>query len=298
MNFDQLEMITEVARTGTVSEAAAQLHLSAAAISRAITRLEQELGVQLFVRSRTGAALTEEGRRIVRLAERILGEAEELLAEAGRCQKLVNAKVRISTVPAPTWLLVHALLELREDIPSLELEIGEKGTQEVIEDIRQGKADIGLIVSEADAKYPDIRLEKIADGQMALGVGREHPLVSRASVTMKDLEQLPLVIYPDKHLEAIIAALGPAAKVLFRTNNRDALLLAVRRNMAATLGTDYSFRGIQEEAGSDIIAVPLSIQTDSDLSLWLVRPRDRKPSQAVRLLAGRLRRLLKKRMQE
>lgn len=73
----------EVARTGSISDASARLHVAVSAISRQIARLEGELGVALFERRPRGMSLSEAGERLLAYAQRSLLEAEHVMKEIG-----------------------------------------------------------------------------------------------------------------------------------------------------------------------------------------------------------------------
>ena len=78
MNFQQCRYVQTIAETGSFSKAAKKLFLTQPNLSASIRDLEEELGVQLFERSNTGAKLTDDGHDFLKYAKRILGELDLL----------------------------------------------------------------------------------------------------------------------------------------------------------------------------------------------------------------------------
>src|SRR2546429_9938912 len=108
MKLQQLRYLTEVVRRGlNVSEAADALHTSQPGVSKQIRALEDELGVQVFVRhGKRLVSITEPGKAVVAIAERILSEAQNL-RRAG--EEFPNDQPRTLTIPARQTQARHAL---------------------------------------------------------------------------------------------------------------------------------------------------------------------------------------------
>ncbi|MEC0247980.1 LysR family transcriptional regulator [Paenibacillus chitinolyticus] len=297
MNLEQLEFIVEVARAGTLTQAAHNKHMTVAGISRSISFLEKELGVRIFNRSRTGAVPTPEGQMILGKAAVILSGVHQLQAEATSYGKLQNARLRVATIPGPVSLLVDTLTELKKDFPGIRLEMIEKGTKEIIEDVRHNRVDIGFIL------FPDTILEKnaclhaepLVEGRMVVGVSRHSALASAKSLSLNQLADHQLVLYHDEYIARFIATLGDSVNVLFTSNNIDAIMKAVREGIAVTLGTDYTFYGNPDYENGDIVMVNAELPGERPSYLWCVHPKEQPYSQAAHLFVNRLKMQLKRR---
>jgi len=92
MNLEQLEYIVEIAKTRSFSAAASQLHMTQSAISQSVRKLEQELGMTVFERSRQGAVPTEEGKTFIEQAIEILRRVQ-LLRVNGDSDKLLKGHI-------------------------------------------------------------------------------------------------------------------------------------------------------------------------------------------------------------
>ena len=101
MNFQQCRYVQTIAETGSFSKAAKKLFLTQPNLSASIRDLEEELGVQLFERSNTGAKLTDDGHDFLKYAKRILGELDLL---EGRYR---NHSRNHSLLPVTTTISCH-----------------------------------------------------------------------------------------------------------------------------------------------------------------------------------------------
>lgn len=121
MYFDRLRVLTAVARTGSVRAAAAALHVTPGAVSKAIGRLEQETGVQILVPEGHGIRLSEKGAWLARRAQHLVGEhaslAHDLATRRFRSSELCIATYDAfaASVPAvlAAWFLPDVPLSLR-----------------------------------------------------------------------------------------------------------------------------------------------------------------------------------------
>lgn len=98
-------------------------------MSQAITKIEEELGIKIFERSRLGATLTEDGTKIVKKANEILLKYEELIEDARKSVDIQSCNLRVSTVPAFITCLIKQLMELRNLHSNSKIEIVEIMTE-------------------------------------------------------------------------------------------------------------------------------------------------------------------------
>ncbi|WP_310828625.1 LysR family transcriptional regulator [Paenibacillus pedocola] len=290
VNLEQLECIVEVARCGSLTRAAQNRLMTVAGVSRAISLLEQELNMQIFIRSRSGAVQTPEGELIIQKAKNILKEVQELRIEAQNYNGINNAKIRIGTIPGPMGLLVDVLVQLKKDYPGLQLEIIEGGTVDLLREVSDGSLDLAFILlSSMNEKYPDLYFEEIIEGGLVIGVSKQSPLAAKQSVTPDDLRNSSFVLYDDKYIANIVAQLGDTADVLFRTNHVEAIHRAVRENLAVTIATDFSLKGYPWiKAGADITMIPLLITDAKKHYLYGVRKAENTSHKVLNIFMNRV----------
>ncbi|MFM1655719.1 LysR family transcriptional regulator [Brevibacillus sp. B_LB10_24] len=292
MNLEQLESIVEIAKTGSLTKASQNRHVTLSAISQSLSSLEAELGIPLFTRSRMGAVPTAEGLGIIQKAFEVLSKLREIQEEAQSYANTMSGDLRLATIPGPMNLLVNAVARFKKDYPQIRPEIAEKGSQEILEDIRQHKIDMGLLILHDDLvkKNAGLLFERILEGKMVLGVSRNSPLALQKSLTPEEMGQQSFVLYNDEYvkwfMDDFAAAYGPV-DVLFTTNNTDAIRSAVREEMAVTIGLDYSFSNESYLATPDMVTLELNVP-QQPVYLGAVRSEEKRFSRLFTSFANRL----------
>lgn len=280
MNLEQLEYIVEIAKTGSLTKASQNRHVTLSAISQSLSSLEAELGVTLFSRSRMGAEPTVEGLGIIKKAAEIQQKLQEIREEAQSYTGALTGELRLATIPGPMNLLVNAVARFKKDYPQIRIEIAEKGSQEILEDIRKDKIDIGLIIMYENLVQKSVGLafEPLLEGRMVVGVSKKSPLAYQKSITPEELRRQSFALYNDEYVKWFVndfaATYGPV-NVLFTTNNTDALRSAVREEMAVTIGLDYSFIGERHLPSGDFATLELDIPGQQLVYLGSVRSEER-----------------------
>ncbi|WP_068775890.1 LysR family transcriptional regulator [Paenibacillus sp. FJAT-26967] len=290
MNLEQLTYLVEVAKSGSFTKAAQNCHITVTGISRSISYLEQELGIRIFSRSRAGAVVTPEGHMIISKARAILNQIHELKSEAESYSEINDSKIRIATIPGPISLLIHVLIGLRKEFPGIQLEISEHGTDAVLENVRTDESDIGFVLlNEGNLpKNAGLLFERLVKGNIVLGVSALSPLASLRAVSLDALADLPFVLYNDPYIIDFIKDLGDSVDVLFTSNNIEAILQAVKEDMAVTLGPDYSFRANTMYENGDVITIPLEMPSQKISYLWSVSSKENQTSKAAGLFVNRV----------
>ncbi|MDF2681790.1 MAG: transcriptional regulator [Brevibacillus sp.] len=280
MNLEQLESIIEIAKTGSLTKASQNRHVTLSAISQSLSTLESELGVTLFTRSRMGAVPTAEGLGIIQKAFEIQSKLQEIQEEAQSYTNTMTGDLRLATIPGPMNLLVNAVARFKKDYPLIRPEIAEKGSQEILEDIRQNKIDIGLIIvfESLVKKNTGLLFERLIEGKMVVGVSRNSPLALQKTVTPEELRQQTFVLYNDEYVKWFVndfaATYGPV-DILFTTNNTDAIRSAVREEMAVTIGLDYSFINEPNSLYTDMVTLEIDIPKQQPVHLGWVQSEER-----------------------
>lgn len=185
-----LEQLVTIAEKGSLSAAAEALHLSQSALSRSMQRLEEALGVSLFVHSRNRTAFNEVGRKAVDGAKLLLRGAEEYARSLRAYAEQLNALNIGATAPAPLWRLEA---ELHETFPSAAVspELGESAA--LLEGLRQGR--FRLILLHFSVSEPGLLCKPYVEDQIMLELPAAHPLSAREELTPEDLRGLPVLVY-------------------------------------------------------------------------------------------------------
>jgi DNA-binding transcriptional LysR family regulator len=198
MELRQLSSFVAVAEELHFRRAAERLHLAQPSVSQQISTLEAELGVQLFQRNRRGAALTAAG-------EALLPEARELLARADQAAALARStgagergRLRLSLTRSLTGGIAGAIVaEYRRRYPAVELELSVGNTMLHIEQLLEGDIDVGFV--RPPLEQPALE-ELVLDREpMVCVLPKGHPLAQRTTVRPRDLQDEPLVWWPESH---------------------------------------------------------------------------------------------------
>jgi LysR family cys regulon transcriptional activator len=196
MKLQQLRCLTEVARRGlNVSEAAEALHTSQPGVSKQIRALEDELGVQVFVRhGKRLVSVTEPGKAVVAIAERILSEAQNL-KRAG--EEYANDQLGTLTIAAThtqaRYALPKAVAAFKRRYPKVELLLHQGNPTQICEQVVAGEADMG-VATEMISLYPELVSLPVYQWNRVVVVPPKHPLL-KAPLTMERLAEHPIVTY-------------------------------------------------------------------------------------------------------
>jgi DNA-binding transcriptional LysR family regulator len=166
LDLARLRVLDAVARTGSVTAAAKQLHYSQPSVSHHLARLEQETGAQLMQRVGRGVRLTPTGRLLADRAAEILGRVDAAAAELSAHVGLDAGRVRLAGFTSGLTTLVPAAAEiLRREYPGLQLSLTDTHPPEALELLRAGHVDLALIFRYDEAPPEDeaIRLVHLLD---------------------------------------------------------------------------------------------------------------------------------------
>jgi LysR family transcriptional regulator, cys regulon transcriptional activator len=196
MKLQQLRYLSEVARRNlNVSEAAEALHTSQPGVSKQIRALEEELGVQVFVRhGKRLVEITEPGKAVIAIAERILAEAQNL-RRAG--EEYANEKLGTLTIATThtqaRYALPKAVAAFKRRYPKVQLVIHQGNPTQICEQVLAGEADL-CVATEAIALYPDLISMPVYQWNRCIVVPPKHPLLKNP-LTLEALSKFPIVTY-------------------------------------------------------------------------------------------------------
>ncbi|MBB5033358.1 LysR family transcriptional regulator [Prosthecobacter vanneervenii] len=196
LNLHLLEQFVALARTKNFTRAADELHLSQPALSRAIQKLEDQLGAPLFERKPREVVLTDLGELLLERAKEILQLMEDTiseLSEAGR-----RGRIRLGAIPtiAPYFLpgLLHTFAKKHPDILVV---VQEDTTESLIRRCSHGEIDLAILAQPVIARH--LEVEPLFDEELLLVVPVDHPLASAKSVKIEALEGFPFVTLNEAH---------------------------------------------------------------------------------------------------
>lgn len=196
MNFQQLRFVREAVRQRlNLTEAANKLHTSQPGVSKQIKELEDELGVEIFVRrGKRLVALTQPGEEAIRVIERILIETEnlKLLGRAFRDQDLGRLVVATTHTQA-LYALPKAVSAFRRHYPKVDLTLQQAYPTQIAQMVIDREADIAIASGSLD--HPELLAMTAYTWEHCVVVPPRHPLLRRRPLTLEALAQYPIVTY-------------------------------------------------------------------------------------------------------
>ncbi len=199
MNFQQLRIIREAARRNfNFTEVANALFTSQSGVSKHIKDLEDELGIEIFVRrGKRVQGLTEPGKELLVIVERMLGDAQNIrkLAEHFSNQD-VGQLVVATTHTQARYALPAIVSEFKERFPKVHLVLHQGSPQEICNMLLSGDADIG-IATERLSQLPEVASFPFYDWHHGVIVPDGHPLLAEPVLTLENMAKYPIVTYQD-----------------------------------------------------------------------------------------------------
>ena len=197
MKLQQLRYIVEIQRQGlNVSEAAEALFTSQPGISKQVKLLEDELGVTIFERSgKRFSGLTEPGKAVLAIAERILRDADNLKrASSDFASGTTGRLVLAATHTQARYALPTVVRDFVAGHPTVKLEMHQGSPTQIAEWVVAGEADIG-IATEALDQYPQLITLPVRQWSHCLIAPEGHPILESVPLALDELARWPLITY-------------------------------------------------------------------------------------------------------
>src|SRR6187401_3554458 len=169
LDVNRLRVIDAVARHGSVTAAAKELHYSQPSVSHHLARLEAETGAQLLQRVGRGIRLTPAGQLLADRAAEIIGRIDAADAELSAHVGLNAGRVRVAGFASGIASLVpRAASTLAREHPGLEIGLIDTHPPEALELLRAGKVEVAIVFAhdESDDALPGVRLQHLLDDPM------------------------------------------------------------------------------------------------------------------------------------
>ena len=202
MTLQQLLYSVKIAETKSMNKAAADLFISQPALSSAIHELEEELGIEIFIRNQKGVVVTTEGENFLSYARQIV-EVSNMLRDRYTSDEKKTDKFSVSMQHYS--FAVEAFMKLAEEfkLHDYELAVHETKTAEVIENVEKFRSEIGIIYQSdfnkkaIDKILADRKLEFVPlfDCSVFVYMSVDHPLADKKSVSFEDLADYPCLSF-------------------------------------------------------------------------------------------------------
>jgi len=239
MNFQQLRSVREAVRCGfNLTEVAAMLYTSQPGVSRQIRELEEELGVEIFVRAgKRLTGLTPPGETLLPIVERLLLEADNLKRAGHDFSASEQGRLLVAATHSQArYALPHVVRDFRSLYPQVTLNLHQGSPRQVAEMLLNGEADIG-VATEALAGYDGLVTLPCYRWSHSIVVPPGHPLLDLDEpVTLHQLEQFPIITYElgytgRAHIDEAFAREGLNPEVVLTAMDADVIKTYVELGM-------------------------------------------------------------------
>ena len=246
-----LRYFVEVARTGSLAAASENLHVAVSAISRQISKLEEDVGAPLFERLPRGMVLTESGELLAEHARRTLLEAEAVLGEISASEASGGRLVRIGCTEGFTGsFLPAALARHHEAVPNARYMLRSGTPAQVEHWVAVGEVDIGVAFSSGSHSALDVAHS--AEMPVRALLTADHPLASRSHLTLEDLQTYPVALLERgttvrQLFDLCCSTRAVRIEPILSSNNSAALHAFAALTGAITLGSSVALKGMMTE---------------------------------------------------
>lgn len=234
-DWDDIRFFLAVARSGSTLSAARELKVSQATISRRVTLFEERLGIELFVRSPSGYALTARGTAMVPLAEAVEASAGQFAEAVAAESRRVSGRVRLTTVEssANAWV-IPALAQLAGTHPGIEVEVI---TSDRFLDLTRGEADLAIRFGPRPSQEALVA-RQVAELEECFYASREMVTRLGRPASFAEIARYPLVSdtgAANGRFAGWIEENVPDAHVAHRIQSMSGIVSAVRAGLGAAI---------------------------------------------------------------
>jgi LysR family cys regulon transcriptional activator len=248
MNFQQLRSVREALRCGfNLTEVAKVLHTSQPGVSRQIRELEEELGVDLFVRAgKRLTSLTEVGALVIPIVENMLKDAESLKRAGEEFTQQGTGRLSIAATHSQArYALPGAVRDFRQRFPQVTFNLHQGSPDHVAEMLLSGEADIG-IATEALTRYDKLVALPCFRWTHSVIVPPGHPLLDGQALTLQRLAQFPIITYGQgytgrTHLDEAFASAGIEIDLVLTAMDADVIKTYVELGLGVGIVASIAF---------------------------------------------------------
>jgi LysR family cys regulon transcriptional activator len=197
MNLQQLRYLNEIVRCGlNISDAANALYTSQPGVSKQIKLLEEELGIDIFVRNgKRIVAITGPGKAVLGIAQRVLHETENLKQVGQEFRTQDSGSLTVATTHTQArYALPRVVKEFIKNYPGVKLGLHQGSPTQIAEQVLSGEANIG-IATESLALYDELVTLPCYEWHHCVVAPPKHPLLLEKRLTLKKLAQYPIITY-------------------------------------------------------------------------------------------------------
>lgn len=301
MTFEQLEYVLAVEHKGTISAAAQSLNISHPAVSRAISNLEEELGISIFLRSRSGMTITPEGKAVLESAQKITEEIRGLYERVG--QRPERQLISVAVFPIDSLSFFPDVISIfRDRCDYGRVSLRNMEISEAIAKVRDQQVTFGVCAlarSTLEVVQKEFAVVPLAESSYVIGYNPSLFQTERGFITPEEVRRYPLILHDDA---AIVSALTEifgdlsSLNVLMYSNDNALIKKMVAEGHAMSIHSKLLNKSDPAVASGEICLTPLGRESKDGepddamkISLVLFYNKKRVLNQAERLFVKTIR---------
>lgn len=253
MNFQQLRIIRETVRQRfNLTEVANALYTSQPGVSKNIKDLEDELGVELFVRrGKRLVGLTKPGEELITTVESILRDAQNLRSIADQFASREQGNLIVATTHTQArYALPEVIKQFKARYPKVHLTLHQSSPREIAEMLVAGEADVGIATEGLDS-VPDLVTFPCYTWHHGVMVPQDHPLTQLPELTLAAIAAYPIVTYHEgftgrSHIDRAFADAGLTVDVVLSAIDADVIKTYVEVGLGIGIVASMAFNPVKD----------------------------------------------------
>jgi DNA-binding transcriptional LysR family regulator len=285
MDTGRLQALVEIARTGSISRAAAALFVTQPALTARIHALEESVGAELLVRTRHGSRLTEAGKALLPHAERALAALQAGRIAIEDVKSGGAGRLTIGAAPAvSTYVLPAMLHRFQATHPGVRLVVRSGHSEEILQMVLRDEVEVGLM---RPIQHPDVTATLLYEDELTLVVHRGHRFAAAGQVRMGELASEHLILFDRSSsyhelTSAIVRQAGISPRGQLEVDNIDAAKRMVEQRLGIALLPRTS---VQADIGAGRL-VPVRVTDMAPVRRQIVIARRRDAGELTPVLAA------------
>lgn len=269
-----------IRRSGSIRQAARQLHISPSALNRQLLAFEAQIGSPLFERLPSGLRLTPAGEVVARHAIQVMQDEDRMSVELQALEGLQAGHVELVTVEALTHAFIPAVLgRMAFRFPRVNFSVRIGGSKRAVEQVVDGQADIAI--GFVNQRNPELRQLAVAEFELGVVVRPTHPIAKLKTVRFSQCMRYPMVL-PARELtlrealDPLLAAQIEAPEVIIETGSFELMKRVALQGRGIAFVNQF---GIEDElARRRLVHVPLKEAAPSLLGIYVRARRSLPPA--------------------